>query len=82
VERLVQEADLTAAQRAYAEAREEADRCARVCARWTEAHGIGVWREGHPLDREKLRSLRQWRQIEAERAERVYKVLARGLSDG
>jgi hypothetical protein len=81
VARLGQEADLKAAQQAHAASREEADRCARVCELWTNACGIGVWREGHPSDREKLRQLRQWRQNEAVAAERVYKVLSLGLCD-
>jgi hypothetical protein len=32
-----------------------------VCAEWTKAHGLHVWREGHVLDRAKLRQRRLWR---------------------
>jgi hypothetical protein len=39
------------------------------CVRWTEAHGVGVWREGHPSDRQKLRDRRlARRELAAERA--------------
>jgi hypothetical protein len=30
-----------------------------VCKRWTQVCGFGVWREGHPLDRMKLRHRRR-----------------------
>jgi hypothetical protein len=39
----------------------EAEYWNRRCALWTKAHGLAVWREGHPLDREKLRQRRIWR---------------------
>jgi hypothetical protein len=81
VARLVQEADLRAAQQAHAEAREEADRCARICDLWTGVCGVGVWREGHPCDRSKLYDLRRSREREAIAADHVLTVLSRGLSD-
>jgi hypothetical protein len=52
---------LLEAQEAHLEAQREAERSARVCAAWTAAFGLGVWREGHPADREKLRQRRYWR---------------------
>jgi hypothetical protein len=39
-------------------ARAEFERAQAVCDRWTQACGIKVWRESHPLDREKLRQRR------------------------
>ncbi len=30
----------------------------RACRLWQEACGPGIWREGHPLDRDKLRRRR------------------------
>ena len=79
VSRVVQEADLKAAQQAHADSREEADRCARICDLWTEAFGIGVWREGHPCDRSKLYDLRRSREREALAADHLIRVLSRGL---
>jgi hypothetical protein len=76
-----QAADLRAAQQAHAEAREEADRCARICDLWTEAFGVGVWGEGHPCDRSKLRDLRRSREREALAADYIVRVLSRGLED-
>jgi hypothetical protein len=32
----------------------EADHWHRVCVDWAKTFGLGIWREGHPLDREKL----------------------------
>jgi hypothetical protein len=40
------------------EARAELERAQAVCDDWTEACGIKVWREGHSLDRQKLRDRR------------------------
>ncbi|HEY8124545.1 MAG TPA: hypothetical protein VIF88_03885 [Methylocystis sp.] len=45
----------------YIEASAEADHWQVVCADFTKAFGIGVWRGGHPLDREKLRQRWLWR---------------------
>jgi hypothetical protein len=45
----------------YAEAKAEAARWHRRCAAWTEAFGLKIWREGHPLDQEKLYWRRTWR---------------------
>jgi hypothetical protein len=42
---------------ALAEARVWAGRCAR----WEEAHGPGIWAEGHPSDLNKLEQRRVWR---------------------
>ncbi len=52
---------IAAAIAAYIEANIQAARWQRVCARWKRASGIGVWREGHPSDKEKLRQRRMWR---------------------
>ena len=38
------------------EAEERAERANSRVIAWTAACGPGVWREGHPLDREKLRA--------------------------
>jgi hypothetical protein len=45
----------------YQDAQAEADLWHDRCVRWTEAHGRHVWREGHPLDSEKLYWRREWR---------------------
>jgi hypothetical protein len=50
---------------AHREAQREAEHWTRVCAAWTAAFGLGVWREGHPSDREKLRQRRYWRRATA-----------------
>jgi hypothetical protein len=47
---------------AYLEAKREAAHWDDVCTRWTRLCGFSVWREGHPLDLEKLRQRRLWRQ--------------------
>ena len=50
------------------EARAKAERTQRICDAWTELCGIGIWREGHPSDRQKLRDRRSARrELEAER---------------
>jgi hypothetical protein len=53
----------------------EAERAAAYwidrCAVWTAAHGLAVWREGHPADREKLRQRRFWRRRTAALKERL-----------
>jgi hypothetical protein len=56
------QAELAKLIEAHREAEREADYWNRRCALWTKAHGIAVWRESHPLDREKLRQRRYWRQ--------------------
>ncbi len=52
---------IAAALATYIEANIQAAHWQRVCVRWTRVCGIGVWREGHPSDREKLRQRRIWR---------------------
>jgi hypothetical protein len=47
----------------YEAARAEAERTHAICAAWTEAHGLSIWREGHPSDRQKLRERRNARRI-------------------
>jgi hypothetical protein len=54
---------LNEALRAHSEAERQAARWEEVCARWTRICGFSVWREGHPLDREKLRQRRLWRRL-------------------
>jgi hypothetical protein len=62
---------LLEAQEAHLEAQREAEHWARVCAAWTAAFGLGVWREGHPSDREKLRQRRYWRRAVVATGERL-----------
>jgi hypothetical protein len=45
----------------YLEAEREAAYWKWRCDHWTRLCGFSVWREGHPLDREKLRQRRIWR---------------------
>ncbi len=47
----------------YEEAKADAERTHRICDRWTKEFGIGVWREGHPLDRRKLCARRVARRV-------------------
>ncbi len=52
---------IAAALATYIEANIQAAHWQRVCARWTRTCGAGIWREGHPSDKEKLRQRRIWR---------------------
>jgi hypothetical protein len=47
----------------YEAARAEFEHAHQICVDWTAAHGLGVWREGHPSDRQKLRERRKARRI-------------------
>jgi hypothetical protein len=47
----------------YATAKAEAERTHRICVDWTKAFGLGIWREGHPADRQKLQERRNARRI-------------------
>jgi hypothetical protein len=47
--------------RVYEHARHEAERAHARCVRTMAILGARVWREGHPLDREKLYQRRVWR---------------------
>jgi hypothetical protein len=61
---------------AHRDAQREAAYWTRVCAAWTALCGPGVWREGHPADREKLRQRRRWRRAVANSAETLRYALA------
>ncbi|MGD9544330.1 MAG: hypothetical protein AB7F41_04875 [Methylocystis sp.] len=53
--------DIARAVAVYAHARHEADQAHARCVNTTKILGPRIWREGHPLDREKLRQRRVWR---------------------
>jgi hypothetical protein len=67
---------LAGAMEAHREAQRQAAHWARVCAAWTAACGLGVWREGHPAEREKLRQRRYWRRTAALSGEELRSALA------
>ncbi len=54
---------LARALRRYEDAKADAERTQQICADWTEEHGFGIWREGHPLDRLKLYERRVARHV-------------------
>jgi hypothetical protein len=61
----------------YAETRDEAERAQARCVHTTNILGKGIWRRGHPLDREKLRQRRVWRY----RARICFQHLVKALAD-
>ena len=73
---------LAEALQAHREAQGQAEHWTGVCASWTAACGLGVWREGHPADREKLRQRRYWRRAAAIQEAEALRALTVGPAEG
>jgi len=60
--RLTDDLDIAAAE--LRDAQFEADAWERRCRAWTQTFGLGVWRERHPADRQKLRQRRNCHRVD------------------
>jgi hypothetical protein len=65
----------------YVAAKANADYWGQCCAEWTEANGLGVWREGHPTDRRKLFERRRARDALRVEQERLRDALAAWVAE-